>query len=106
VIVTLASQNKIMLRDGMTASANMVLEKRSNVLLISRRAISGTARERYVDVIIDEASSRTERRTVTTGFSDDDNIEITSGLKAGEKVLLAQVPGSTRAAGGMGMPIR
>jgi RND family efflux transporter MFP subunit len=106
VIVTLVSQNKIMLRDGMTASANMVLEKRSNVLLISRRAISGTARERYVDVIIDEASSRTERRTVTTGFSDDDNIEITSGLKAGEKVLLAQVPGSTRAAGGMGMPIR
>ena len=106
VIVTLVSQNKIMLLDGMTASANMVLEKRSNVLLISRRAISGTARERYVDVIIDEASSRTERRTVTTGFSDDDNIEITSGLKAGEKVLLAQVPGSTRAAGGMGMPIR
>jgi len=103
VIASVEPSGDVVLRDGMTASASVVLEKRTGVLLVSRRAISGTGRERYVDVIVDEATGRTERRTVTTGMSDDDNIEVKSGLKAGEKVLIAQVAGSrTTAQTGMG----
>jgi len=103
VIASVEPSGNVVLRDGMTASASVVLEKRTGVLLVSRRAISGTGRERYVDVIVDEATGRTERRTVTTGMSDDDNIEVKSGLKAGEKVLIAQVAGSrTTAQTGMG----
>lgn len=103
VIISVEPPRTVALRDGMTASANMVLEKRTGVLLVSRRAIAGTARERYVDVIIDDATGRTERRTITTGMSDDDNIEIISGLKVGEKVLIAQAPG-TRTSAPTGMP--
>ncbi|MEW6142639.1 MAG: efflux RND transporter periplasmic adaptor subunit [Chloroflexota bacterium] len=108
VVMSTEPQRTIVVRDGMTASANMILEKRTGVLLVSRRAIAGTVRERYVDVVVDEATGMTERRTVTTGMSDDDNIEITSGLKDGEKVLIAQAPGTrtTTSTGVPGMMIR
>lgn len=63
----------------------IVLEEKENVLLVDKDAVYDKSGKQYVTVI--ENNAETERE-VTTGIKDDDNIEITSGLKENEVVLI------------------
>jgi len=63
----------------------IVLEEKENVLLVDKNAVYEKSGKQYVTVI--ENNAETERE-VTTGIKDDDNIEITSGLKENEVVLI------------------
>lgn len=63
----------------------IVLEEKENVLLIDKDSVYEKSGKQYVTVI--ENTAQTERE-VTTGIKDDDNIEITSGLKENEVVLI------------------
>jgi len=73
------------LRDGMSATADIIIERRHNVLLIPNRAIRGTREAPLVHVY---AAGEVEERAVTVGLSDGINTEIPSGLEEGEQVVL------------------
>ena len=59
-------------------------EERSNVVLIP---VSALIREGNETVVMIAAGSQAERRPVITGIQDDERIEITSGVRAGELVI-------------------
>lgn len=90
-------------RAGMTATATIEYERRSNVLTVPNRAIVRQGRDRFVEVRT--ASGETERRKVEVGMANDDATEITSGVTEGEILVLpltaarASVPGGAGAAG-------
>jgi macrolide-specific efflux system membrane fusion protein len=73
------------LRDGMTATAEVIIERRDNVLFIPNRALRGTWENPYVLVFVD---GQQEEREVTLGLTDGINTEILSGLEEGEQVVL------------------
>lgn len=75
---------------GMSASADIILDKRSNVLLVPDRAVDeDEAGRTIVMVMIDE--DQIEERPVVTGISDGFNTEIISGLSEGETVVETRV---------------
>ena len=85
--ITLETPDK-KLRDGMSATADIVLDLRENVLLIPNRAIQGSLGNYYVEVVMGE---QIEKKQVSLGLSDGINSEVLSGLKEGEEVVLPRV---------------
>jgi len=79
------------IRDGMSATAEIVTDRREDVLLIPNRAIQGSWDSPWVEVLIEEG---TEERPVTLGLSDGIRTEVLSGLELSEEVVLpvAQLP--------------
>ena len=72
------------LRTGMSASTNIIITERSNVLLVPERAIKEASQGNpVVEVIVNE---QTEQRAVVIGISDGFQTEILSGLEEGEIV--------------------
>lgn len=74
------------LRAGYSANADIVLDKRENVLAINEKNLIFADGKAYVDVEI--APQRFERREVATGLSDGINIEIVQGLEDDEIIKL------------------
>ncbi len=72
------------LKDGMSATAEVVVERRDNVLLIPNTVIQGTLQNPSVVVLVD---GQQEQRQITLGLSDGTNTEVLSGLQEGEKVV-------------------
>ena len=85
------------LRDGMTATAEVIIERRDDVLLIPNRAIRGTWEKPTVLVLVDE---QVEEREITLGLTDGKNTEVLLGLEEGEKV---ELPASGERPGGFFM---
>jgi len=73
------------LRDGMTATAKVVIERRDDVLIIPNKAIKVTSGKFMVKVLVD---GQIEEREITVGLTDGTNTEVLSGLEEGEKVIL------------------
>lgn len=76
------------LRDGMSATAEIIIDRTDNVLLIPNRAIRGSWENPWVEVVTD---SEIEHREVSLGMSDGINTEVLSGLEEGEKIVLPPV---------------
>ena len=75
------------LRLGMSAIADIILEERSNVLLVPNRAITQDSQGNpIVKVMVNE--EEIEERTVDTGISDGFDTEIVSGLSEGDVVVI------------------
>jgi len=73
------------LRDGMSATAKIIIERRDDVLMILNKAIQGTLQKPIVKVLVD---GQIEEREITLGLTDGRNTEVLSGLEEGEKVIL------------------
>jgi RND family efflux transporter MFP subunit len=73
------------LKDGMSATAEVIIERRDDVLLIPNRAIRGTTENPMVIVLVD---GQQEEREITLGLTDGINTEVLSGLEEGEEVVL------------------
>jgi len=74
------------LRLGMSAIADIILEERSNVLLVPNRAINQDSQGNpVVKVMVDE---EIEERPVVTGISDGFETEIVDGLSEGDVVVI------------------
>ncbi|MDY6893662.1 MAG: hypothetical protein SVO26_08145, partial [Chloroflexota bacterium] len=86
--ITLENPDKE-LKDGMSATAEIVTDRRENVLLIPNRAMQGTLAQPWVEVVTDEG--KPERRDITVGLSNGIDTEVLSGLKEGEKVVIPKV---------------
>lgn len=92
----LVNQNAKGVRAGMSASAEVVVEQVKNAVTVPSEAISSLGNSKTVTV---EADGKEETKTITTGLVGDENTEVISGLKAGEKLVL---PETTVATGGLG----
>ncbi len=83
--VTIAGQNRM--RSGYSANAEIVLAEAQHVLTVPESTIEFSGKDTFVYVVKGSGKDQTyERRAVKTGLSDGVNIEIKSGLRAGEHV--------------------
>jgi len=80
------------LRTGLSASIQVTTGEATNALSVPTAAVSGTGSNRTVLVV--NADGSTTRTPVTVGVEGDSTDQITSGLKAGQKVEIPQVASS------------
>ena len=75
------------LKAGMSANIDVRTSEKDNVLMIPARAIKSDGKKKYVDVLQADGIT-TEKKYIETGLEGDDGmVEVTSGLKGGEKVV-------------------
>jgi HlyD family secretion protein len=79
------NDNNEKIKSGMTANITILPATHSDVLIVPKSAVIQNNGKYFV--IVETANSKTESREVTIGIKDENNIEITSGLALGEKVL-------------------
>lgn len=84
------------LRISMTAQVNLLRDQAKNALLVPVQATKKTSDGRtYVEIA--DQNNQPEKRYITTGISDSVDIQVLSGLRLGEKVILAtQQPGADK----------
>jgi HlyD family secretion protein len=73
------------LRAGLSANAEIIIQRRQNVLTVPERVVTFDGDSAWVNV--PRADGTAQRRTIRTGLSDALQVEVLSGLRAGEKVL-------------------
>jgi RND family efflux transporter MFP subunit len=81
------------LKGGLTATADIIIDERKDVLMVPNRAIKGSVGNYYVDVVTDEEKQIFEKRPVILGAQNDQFTEIMSGLSLGEKVIVEAARG-------------
>ncbi len=74
------------LADGMTVDTNVTIASRLGVLCLPRSVVHASGNDKAVVQVWNGSS--TESREVTVGLRGDSNIEIISGLKEGERVVV------------------
>ena len=80
---------------GMTADVDVRIEGTENALIIPVDALHQNSASYYVYTGYDEAQKRyTGRTEVTIGMQNDDDVEITSGLKEGDTVYYTEADSS------------
>jgi HlyD family secretion protein len=80
--VTLSSE--LFLRSNYSANADIVLDKRENVLAINEKNLLIEGEKKFVEV--ETGPQKFEKREVKTGLSDGINIEIAEGLATDQKI--------------------
>lgn len=78
-------------RPGMNVSVRIVVAERRNVVVLPLEAVTGGGRT--VEVTVVAPSGRQSTRAVRLGLADNKNVEVRSGLHAGERVLLGSAQG-------------
>ena len=81
---TVQLDKELFLRSNYSANADVVLDRRENVLAINEGDLIIEDKKTFVEV--ETAPQTFEKREIKTGLSDGINIEVVSGLKAEEKV--------------------
>lgn len=82
--ISIPKSKKITLRAGYSANANIIIQRKQNVLTIPERVV--TFRNDSAFVKIPTGPEKSEERQIKTGLSDAISIEVVSGLKEGEEV--------------------
>jgi macrolide-specific efflux system membrane fusion protein len=85
------------LRTSMTAQVYIVLQGAKNVLTVPAAALGHKTKDGgYMVMVADKKDkhARPEPRKVTIGINDGTNVQVLSGLKAGEEVVVAQAAAS------------
>ncbi len=87
------------IKPGMTVSADIVTEKHADVLAVPVSAVKTERNKSYVEVPVgDEGASATLTKVfVETGASNDEFIEIVSGLAVGDRYLARSIAVTTAA---------
>lgn len=75
-------------RDGMNSTVSFILRRKDNVLIIPNAAVKMVEGKQTVEVRT--ASGEVVQKQVSTGLTDGFNVEVISGLEAGETVLIRQ----------------
>jgi len=88
VDIELAEQDP-RLRPDMTASADIITQRKDDVLVVSNAAVKVDGSQKYVDVLTE--GGRTTRANITVGATTDTTTEIVSGLEEGATVVIGAV---------------
>ncbi|MFA8343695.1 MAG: efflux transporter periplasmic adaptor subunit, partial [Rhodothermaceae bacterium] len=80
------------LRAGVSANADLVLDKKENVLLINEKFLNFENDKVFVELLAfeDDYTQEYEKKYIMLGVSDGINVEVVKGLKAGDKIKGAQ----------------
>ena len=76
------------LKGGLTATANIIVNSRENVLYIPNGALEGSRGNYYVNVVVDREKGTTEERNVVIGLQNNNYTEVVSGLSEGEEIMV------------------
>ena len=76
------------LKEGLTVTVSILVDERTDVLLVPNSAITTQGGQTYVKVVLPDGTL--EERTIQTGISDWQYTEVTSGLSKGEQVVVPQ----------------
>ncbi len=89
VEIELDSAKNIVLRAGYSANADVIIREKKDILLIPERLVtfSDGGRKATVEIPGDTPKSEPKKVEIKTGISDGMNVEITSGLKKGDRVV-------------------
>jgi len=82
----------VQLREGLSATANIVIREERNVLLVPLQALYGTFQQPVVQVMTDGGI---EERVVVLGNSDDFWVVVREGLSEGERVVMEVTQATT-----------
>jgi multidrug efflux pump subunit AcrA (membrane-fusion protein) len=74
------------LAEGMSADTTIVLERRENVLCLPRGVVRSSGDGKAVVQVWNGLT--TEKRTLTVGLRGDKDVEILTGIREGEKVVV------------------
>ena len=77
----------LQLKPLMTASVEIVVETRENVLVVPNRALKRDSDGKYVEVL---KEGQITKLYITTGVSSDDNTEVLSGLEEGQEIIITK----------------
>jgi HlyD family secretion protein len=91
--VSTAILEDFQLREGLTATVSVIVDERSDVLLVPNSAITTQRGQTYVQVVL--ADGTIEERAITTGISDWQYTEVTDGLSEGEQVVVPEGTATT-----------
>ncbi|WP_088072966.1 efflux RND transporter periplasmic adaptor subunit [Gottfriedia luciferensis] len=85
------------LKVGMTTESSILVQKKENVVYVPVEAINTRNNVKYV--IVNSSSSNSDKSTtntveVKTGLTNENYVEITSGIEAGQEVVLPQIQSS------------
>jgi HlyD family secretion protein len=85
VEIEITDLNGAVLRAGYSASAEITVRRADEALLVPERLITWAGDT--ATVMVQNAAGVAERRVITTGVSDAVNVQVLTGLSAGERVL-------------------
>lgn len=85
VEIRLTETSGATLRAGLSANAEIIIQRRERVVTIPERLVTFSGDTAWVNVR--RADGTPEKRVIRTGLSDAVNVEVLSGLRAGERVL-------------------
>ena len=88
--VTLADDSDKRLRSGVRTDLNVVCGLKENVVRIANGPFFH-GEGRYDMYVVDESGESLEARSVTLGDSNFDYVEVVSGLRPGEKVVISDM---------------
>jgi len=80
-------------KGGLTATADIIVEKHEDVLLIPNRSVKGSPGDYWVEVVLDEKTMTTEKRPVELGAQNEQSSQVISGLSEGEKIIVEPTRG-------------
>ena len=78
--------SNIFVRAGYSANAEIILEKRENVLTIPESSVEFNVDSAFVYLVTKQKPQEFERKLVKIGLSDGIKIEVTEGLKENDKI--------------------
>ena len=81
--------NSAFLRAGYSANADIILDKKENVLVIPESTLQFEDEKPFVEV--EMGNQKFEKRFIKTGLSDGINIQVIEGVKKGDKLKLPQL---------------
>jgi HlyD family secretion protein len=89
VWVELDESSGLTLRAGYSANAEVIIKEKQNVLMIPERLVSfeDGGNKAFVEVAAGDPKAAPKRTEVKLGISDGLNVEVVSGLAAGQKVI-------------------
>ncbi|WHY88300.1 efflux RND transporter periplasmic adaptor subunit [Neobacillus novalis] len=87
------------LKVGMSTEASILTASKDNALYVPLDAVHTVNGEKFVIEVSDNQNQESARKTVKTGLANEDFVEITEGLTAGETVQLPQLATSGSSSG-------
>src|SRR6185503_20280724 len=89
VEIELDPSNKITLRAGYSANADLIIREKKDVLTIPERLVTfeDGGKKAFVELPGPDDKAEPKKVPVTLGISDGLNVEVVSGLKSGDKLL-------------------
>lgn len=82
--ITIPKTNKAVLRAGYSANANIIIQKKSNVIMVPERVV--TFRNDSAFVMLASGNTQSEKY-IKTGLSDAINVEVKEGITEGQELV-------------------